>query len=339
MDTHTKNLRQAIGLAATATLLIVSARDVCASDKQWRMPKTDSGQPDLQGYWDFGTTTALQRPKDLGEKRTYTDEEAQAVRNKTRANNLKMDASVDLSVGAPKAGDAVGQEADMASFERRDDLTRIDGEYRTSLVVDPPNGRIPVQTSYVDFHAQRAARGLSVYDGPDTMDAPTRCLAGPGVPTLYPYPWNANLQIVQNKSYVMLSAEAFPDARIVRLDSTHANGIQFWMGDSVGRWEGSTLVVHTTQFRPEQSYAFMMKASEEFELTERFTLISQNEILYRYTVVDPKAYSAPFTAERILKRLRPEVRIYEVACHEGNYSLGGILSGTRKQEQDASTRK
>jgi hypothetical protein len=333
MDTHA-NLYQTIVLTSVATLLILSARDVGAADKQWRMPKTESGQPNLQGYWDFGTTTAMQRPKDLGEKRTYTDEEAQAVRNKTRANNLKMDAPVDLSVGAAKAGDAVGQEADVMSFDRRDDLTRINGEYRTSLVVDPPNGRIPVQAGYVDYNGQRAARGFSSNDGPDTMETPTRCLAGPGVPTLYPYPWNANLQIVQSKDHVMLSAEAYPDARIVRLNSTHGQGIRLWMGDSVGHWEGVTLVVHTTQFRPEQSYAFMMKASEEFELTERFTLISQNEILYRYTVIDPKAYSAPFTAERILKRLRPEVRVYEVACHEGNYSLSGILAGTRKQEQD-----
>jgi hypothetical protein len=158
---------------------------------------------------------------------------------------------------------------------------------------------------------------------------------------MYPLPWNANLQIVQNKEHMLLSVEAYPDARIVRLNSQHLDSsIRTWLGDSIGRWEGNTLVVHTTNFRPEQSYAYLMiPMSDEFELTERFTLISRDEIFYSYTVVDPKAYSTPFTAERILKRLRPEVRTYEVACHEGNYSLGGILAGTRKQGQDPTQEK
>jgi hypothetical protein len=248
-----------------------------------------------------------------------------------------MDAPVDLTRDAPKVGDKISQEADQISMERRDDLTRVNNEYRTSLIIDPPNGQIPLRPGFVDFHGQRAAQGLGTYDGPDTMDAVSRCLAGPGVPSLYPMPWNANLQIVQSKEHVMLSAEAYPDARIVRLNSRHhENSMRFWLGDSIGRWEGNTLVVHTANFRPEQSYAYMMRTSEEFELTERFTLVSRDEIFYSYTVVDPKSYTAPFTAERILKRLQPGVRTYEVACHEGNYSLEGMLAGTRKQELDAS---
>jgi hypothetical protein len=311
-----------------------------AAGAKWKTPKTEYGQPDLQGVWDFGTATPFQRSKALGDKRAYTDEEAVSVRNKARENNLRMDAPVDLTRGAPKVGDKISQEADQISMDRRDDLSRVNGEYRTSLIVDPPNGQIPLRQGFVDFHGQREARGLGAYDGPDTMDAVSRCLAGPGTPSLYPMPWNAHLQIVQNKEHVMFSAEGYPDARIVRLDGQHQDvSIRAWLGDSIGHWEGNTLVVHTKNFRSEQSYAYMMKMSDEFQLTERFTPISRDELFYSYTVVDPQAYSAPFTAERILKRLRPDVRTYEVACHEGNYSLGWMLSGTRKQEQDAKSKQ
>ena len=325
---------------STFALCVSVALSAHAEKPKWKVSKTEYGQPNLQGLWDFGTTTPFQRPKDLGEKRTYTAAEALVVQQKSRENNLQMDAPVDLTRGGPKVGDSISQEADMISIERRDDLTQINQEYRTSLIVDPPDGRIALRPGFVDFHGERAARGLGAYDGPDTMDAPSRCLAGPGTPTMYPYPWNANLQIVQNKDHVMLSVEAYPDARIVRLNSQHqGSSIRTWLGDSVGRWEGNTLVVHTANFRPEQSYAFMMRMSDEFELTERFTLVSQDEIFYSFTVVDPKAYTVPFTAERVLKRLKPDVRTYEVACHEGNYSLGWMLSGTRKQEQDATNKK
>jgi len=324
----------------TFSFCVLTAFSTHAGGTKWKAPKTEYGQPNLQGNWDFGTSTPFQRPKALGEKRAYTEDEAIAVRNKVREGNLKMDAPVDLTQGAPKVGDAVGQQADEMSFDRRDDLTRVNGEYRTSLIIDPPTGQVALRPGFVDFHGQRAARGIGVYDGPDTMDAPSRCLAGPGTPSMYPYPWNANLQIVQNKEHVMLSAEAYPDARIVRLNSQHQDkSIRAWLGDSIGRWQGNTLVVHTANFRPEQSYAYMMRMSDEFELTERFTLISRDELFYSYTVVDTKSYTAPFTAERILKRLPPGIRAYEVACHEGNYSLGGILSGTRKQEQDAAQKK
>jgi hypothetical protein len=326
--------------ASTFTLCALAVFSADAAGTKWKTPKTEHGQPNLQGNWDFGTSTPFQRPKALGEKKTYTEEEAIVVRNKVREGNLKMEAPVDLTRGAPKAGDAVGQEADTMSFDRRDDLTRVNGEYRTSLIIDPPNGQIALRPGFVDFHGQRTARGIGVYDGPDTMDAPSRCLAGPGTPSMYPFPWNANLQIVQNKEHVMLSAEAYPDARIVRLNGQHlGKEIRIWLGDSIGHWEGNTLVVHTANFRPEQSYAYMMRMSDEFELTEKFTLISRDEIFYSYTVVDHKSYTAPFTAERILKRLGPEIRTYEVACHEGNYSLQGILAGNRKQEQDATQKK
>jgi hypothetical protein len=141
---------------------------------------------------------------------------------------------------------------------------------------------------------------------------------------------------VQTKHFVVLHTEMFHDARIVRLNGTHPDhGARVWMGDSIGHFEGQTLVVHTINFRPEQSYAAIMPMSEDFELTERFTRVSDNEIVYSFTVVDPRAYTRPFTGECTLKRATPGDRILEFACHEGNYSMTGILAGARKEEEDA----
>jgi len=324
----------------TASVAIVAAafaNIASAADKKWRVPKTEYGHPDLQGYWDFGSSTPLQRPTDLGEQRVYTEAEAMAVRAKIRENNRKREAPVDLSQGAPKAGDFIGQEADVVATVSRDELTTINGEYRTSLIIDPPNGRLPLRPGFVDFHGQRVARGIGAYDGPDTMDPNARCLQyGLASPALVPIPWNSNLQIVQSRDYVMIMSEMIHDARIVRLSDTHVgHEIRFWGGDSIGHWDGDTLVVRTVNFRPEQSVGFGMRISDEFELTERLTRIGKDGILYAYTVVDPKAYTAPFTVETVLKRLQPGQQIYEFACHEGNYSMRWMLTGARKQDADA----
>ena len=293
-------------------------------------------EPDLQGLWDFGTATPFERPAALGEQRAYTSEEASQFEHKARERNLGKDAPVDLSQGAPAVGDKIGNEADDMSIDRRSDLTRVNGEYRTSIVVDPPDGRIPRRKEFADHFAQLTARNIQSRDGPEAQQAPTRCLSPLPVPSIYPMPWSALLQIVQTRDHVVLHSEMIHDARIVRLNGKHAAGDRkLWMGDSVGHFEGSTLVIHTVNFRPEQSYAAIMPMSEDFELTERFTRVSEDELLYSFTVVDPQAYTRPFSGERILKRVTGDTRMFEFACHEGNYSMTGILGGARKQEQDA----
>ena len=131
----------------------------------------------------------------------------------------------------------------------------------------------------------------------------------------------------------MVMTEMINDARVIRLNDEHfGNGIRNWMGDSVGRWEGDTLVVHSKNFRPEQSSGRSIQMSEQFEVIERYRIVDDGEILYSFTVHDDQAYTQPFTGERILSRNPPEERIYEFACHEGNYSLSGILAGARRQE-------
>lgn len=326
--------RRQNGYRLLLVLLACQAAHANGSEPQQGM--TEHGQPDLQGTWDFGTKTPFQRPAALGERRAYTDQEALELENKAREANLKMDAPVDLSKDAPVAGAKVGEEADAPSMERRHDLTRVNGEYRTSIVIDPPTGQLPKRKEFVDHSAQVKARGFRTTDGPDTLDLPTRCMHPLPVPSIYPMPWSALLQIVQTKDYVVLHTEMIHDARIVRLNGTHAKrGAKTWMGDSVGHFEGNTLVVRTINFRPEQSYAAIMPMSEDFELTERFTRVSEDEVVYSFTVVDPNAYTSPFTGERTLKRADPRDRILEFACHEGNYSMTGILAGARKEDEDA----
>lgn len=293
-------------------------------------------RPDLQGTWDFGTKTPFQRPAELGEKRAYTEREAIELQNKAREENLKWDAPVDLSRDAPAAGGTVGEEADVVSMDRRHDLTRVNGEYRTSIIIDPPNGQIPRRKDFVDYFARLESLKIRSTDGPETLPTPTRCLNPFPVPSIFPMVWSSLLQIVQTKDYVVLHTEMNHDARVVRLNSTHTNhGAKLWMGDSIGHFEGPALVVHTIDFRPEQSWSAIMPMSEEFELTERFTRVSADEIVYSFTVVDPQAYARPFTGERTLQRAGARDRILEFACHEGNYAMAGILAGARKQEEDA----
>jgi hypothetical protein len=145
-------------------------------------------------------------------------------------------------------------------------------------------------------------------------------------------PWNANLQIVQGKAYVMIMTEMNHDARIIKLLGNHDNSdFNSWMGDSIGFWEDETLVVHTINFRSEQS-KFLMAMSEQFELTERFKRVSETEILYRYTVNDPLVYTEPFTGEGTITLRKPDQLIFEVACQEGTYSMVGVLAGARSLE-------
>lgn len=293
------------------------------------------GEPDLQGTWDFGTKTPFQRPEELGEKRTYTEREVRKLEAKAREENRQMDAPVDLSEDAPVAGGEVGEEADVVSMDRRHDFTRVNGEYRTSIIIDPPAGRIPTRPDFVDYFARLKTMGIRPTDGPEALDTPTRCIQPLPVPSIFPMVWSALLQIVQTKNSVVLHTEMFHDARIVRLNGTHPNhGAKVWMGDSIGHYEGNTLVVHTINFRPEQSYAAIMPMSEDFELTERFTRVSENEIVYSFTVADSKAYTRSFTGERTLNRAAPSDRILEFACHEGNYAMAGILAGARKQDAE-----
>ena len=309
-----------------------------AEETAWVMPRTEYGVPDFQGTWFFGSRTPLQRPRNLGTQTTYSEQE---IREQELQMRLRLeDQAVPLNPGrsAPEAGAQIRQEADDAFLGHYLEpvVTPILGEYRTSVITNPPDGRVPATRSdFQDFYARRQAQGLSATDGPEGQPLSGRCLIfGAAIPSLTPMMMNPNLQIVQNESYVVVMTEMIHDVRIIRLGKAHHDdGINRWMGDSVGHWEGDTLVVHSEHFRPEQSTSRMgFRVSEQFEVIEHYTLTSDETIHYRFTINDPQAYGVPISGERTLTRNPPEARLYDYECHEGNYSLAAILRGARMSE-------
>jgi len=321
----------------------VAARIPHSAPADWDMPRTEHGYPNLQGTWWFGSRTPLQRPVDLGTQQTYTEAEVARLEQRMHQRNVDLMAPLAADRAAPEQGARIRQEADdnFLAHYQEPVLVPVAGEYRTSIIVDPANGRIPRRDGFQDFYQQQKARGLGATDGPEGQPLSGRCLMfGAALPSLTPIMMNPNLQIVQNKDYVMIMTEMVHDARIIRLNKEHLNnGVRNWMGDSVGYWEGDTLVVHSKNFRPEQSSMRGFVMSDEFETIERYTLTSEGEIHYAFTVTDPKAYTQPISGERMLTRNAKQDRIYEFACHEGNYSLASILRGARQQEVDSSAAK
>lgn len=305
-------------------------------NSDWRVPRTEHGHPNLQGTWFFGSRTPFQRPANLGNKKTYTVQEVHELELGLRNRLQQQDAPLDPNRGAPEQGARIRQEADDAFLAHwlAPVIVPVNGEYRTSVITDPPNGRMPVREGFQDFTAKRKASGLGDADGPEGQPLSGRCImAGSALPNLTPIMMNPNMLIVQNKDYVVIQTEMIHDARVIRLNAEHFEGdIPRWMGDSVGYWEGDTLVVHSKNFRPEQS-GRMFTHSEALEVTERFTLVDDGQIHYATTIVDTLALTQPVTAERILSRNSAAERIYEFGCHEGNHSLVGILRGARYTEQ------
>ncbi|NKB33166.1 MAG: hypothetical protein GKR91_08715 [Pseudomonadales bacterium] len=326
-----------VSLSNTGQLETLAAESATASS-QWTMPRTEYGRPDFQGNWFFGSRTPLQRPTNLGDKQTYTPEEARELEQRMMERLERQDAPLDPDRGAPEIGARIGQEADDAFLGHylEPKLHQVNGEYRTSVITGETSGRIPRREGFQDFYAKRRASGLADTDGPEGQPLSGRCLIfGAAAPSLTPMMMNPNLQIVQTENYLMVMTEMIHDARIIRIGGEHfSHDIPQWMGDAVARWEDDTLVVHSKNYRPEQSSSRSIVISEDFELIERYTLVGDNEIHYAFTVTDDQAYTQAFSGERILSRNSPEEKVYEFACHEGNYSLPGILAGARRLESE-----
>lgn len=305
----------------------------------WVMPKTEYGQPDLQGEWWFGSRTPLERPTALGDKRVYSRQEASKLEARMGDRNKALAAPLDPMRGAPERGAVIRQEADdnFLSHYQEPLMVPVFGEYRTSIISSPADGRIPHTPGFQDFYAQRKRNGLTPTDGPEGQPLSGRCLGfGSALPSLTPIMMNPNMQIVQTEDYVLIMTEMSHDARIVRLGKDHStNGFATWMGESVGYWDEDTLVVHTKGFRPEQSAMRGFKISGEFEVVERYTRTGEDLIHFAFEVIDPYALTQPVSGERMLTKNSKSDRIYEFACHEGNYSLPNILRGARQQERDA----
>ena len=301
----------------TLTLVLLSAVLLSAAPHAQR-----PSPPDLQGTWDTGTATPMTRPAPFATKSHFTREEADAFEKDNFARVLNG-----FSAEDKLASDLNETYQETGSLKVVDDL-------RTSLIVDPPNGQFPEQVPAAKARAD--ARPKKNYDDPETLTLDERCLmamtggSSAAPPPLIPNPFGQNLyQIIQTPDRVVISTEMFHETRVIRIGGTHLPAsIRSWAGDSIGHWEGDTLVVDTTNFRRETHYR---NSSERMHVVERFTRVSPDRIRYRVTVEDPDTWAAPWTAEIPFRATTDQ--IFEYACHEGNYALGNVLRGARQEEQ------
>jgi hypothetical protein len=314
------------GVAVFAILTAAAAIDAQTLPKPpaaraWRVPRTPEGRPDLQGFWTNTTATPLQRPREFGDKSHFTRAEAAEYERTWMARLIAAEDEEDRS----------GADLNEIYLDTR----LVVPDLRTSLIVEPPTGRLPPFVPAAQ--ARLDARPRSNYDDPEARPLGERCILGldggspltaPIVPNLY---FGNFYQIVQTPAYVMLFTEQIHDVRIIRIGGAHApEVIQRWLGDSVGRWEGDTLVVDTTNIHAK---ARVRGATARLHVVERFTRTSPSAISYRATVDDPETWATPWTLE--FPFAATAQRPFEYACHEGNFAVEGVLRGARAEEKAA----
>jgi hypothetical protein len=288
--------------------------------KQWTAPRTPDGQPNLEGFWTNATTTPLERPNFLAGKQVLTEAEAAEFQERV----LKPS-------GEGPPGLQAGSSIDASWFERG---KVVEGR-RTSLIVDPPDGRIPPLTPAAQERVAARAQQSRLHpaDGPENRSLAERCLMQPNAgPPMLSGGYNNNCQIIQGPGYVAILVEMLHEVRIIPLDGRPhlPPDVRNWLGDSRGRWEGSTLVVDTTNFTGKTAFR---GSGESLHLTERFTRTAADTIRYEFTVADPESFKKPWSAEHPMRR--GQGPIYEYACNEGNYALANILQGARAEEKRA----
>jgi hypothetical protein len=306
-------------LAAAATVALVAATAAQGPSKS-SVPRTPWGQPDLQGVWTNSTTTPLERPADLADKAVLTDEERRL-----------RDAKVASQVSFDRVGALPGVGAYNEFWMERGALN-----HRTSLVIDPPDGKIPALTAAGQARASALAadRKAKRDESYETLTAYDRCISRSLPGAMLPGFYNHNYQIVQTRDYVVILVEMIHDARIVPLDGRpHVNGaVRSWLGDSRGRWEGDTLVIDTKNVNDKVfERGVLFGVGSDVQLTERFRRTGANSMDYEFTVNAPTAFTRPWTVAAPMARI--DGSIYEYACHEGNYSVPNILKGARAQEK------
>jgi hypothetical protein len=317
--------------------------------KTWTVPRTPEGKPDLQGNWTNETLTPIERPNGATSL-VMTEEEAARLEKGTADRRERLAKPSDPDRPAPPQGGdgSTGAAGNVGGYNNfwlapGEKVARIDGVPRTSLVVDPPDGKVPAQTPDARQRLAAAAaarRGMGQYDHPELRPLAERCItsfgSNAGPPMLPNYFYNNNYTIVQTKDHVMILVEMVHDTRVIRMGGDRLpKHIRPWYGDSIGRWEGDTLVVETTNFHPQQVFR---GASENLKVIERFTRTGPDTILYKFTVDDPTTFTRPWSGEVPFNRM--DDLIYEYACHEGNYALSNVLSGERNREmREAATKK
>ena len=311
-------------------LLTIAVSVALFAQSKTAVPRTPDGHPDLQGIWTNATITPLERPAALANKPTLTDAEA-AVLEKAAAKDLAdVDGKSEHPLLAAAGSNGTGG-YNILFIDRGNEFARVDGVKRTSLIVDPPDGKVPPITPEGRQRNMAALRSSNT-DSVKNRPPAERCLVGFGSstgPPMLPVLYNNNYQIVQTAGRVMILAEMVHDARIVRIGGTHAaSNVHQWLGDSIGHWEGDTLVVDTTNFNNQNLFR---GSGESLHVIERFTRTDASTILYRATIDDPTTFTRQWTVE--FPFVATTGPIYEYACHEGNYALTDILSGARKADK------
>ena len=304
-----------------------AAKPAAPAAKKWTAPRTPDGQPDLQGYWTNSTYVPLERGNNVT-KAFYTEEEFAKVIKEAAAREAEQ----------TEPGTIADVHYDFTQFGLdRSQSAFVKNDLRTSMIIDPPNGKMPPltpegQKRAADRAAERRRAGATT-DAVQNMPIGTRCLimAGSGPPMMNAG-YNSNYHIVQGQGYVMILVEMIHDVRIIPTDNRAAlpENMRQWMGDSRGHWEGDTLVIETTNLNGKNPYR---GSSEKMKITERIARVDANTLSYKFTIDDPGTWTQPWTAEApMTKSIGP---IFEHACHEGNYGVRNTLAGARLEDKKA----
>ena len=331
---------------AMATVATIVAGVTTPSAAQSQTPaagvasRTAWGQPDLQGVWDFRTITPMERPEALADQEFLSAEDVADLEQGIADRDARLAARPAQRTVATNSVDR-GVDGAPGSYNQfwMDRGTRVIGTRRTSLVVDPPNGRIPPMTSAGE--QRRAAEREYVRDHPADSWADRsiyeRCILGfNSGPPIEPRAYNNHMQVFQTPDHVVIFNEMVHDARIVPLVPRDPlpDHLRQWMGDSRGRWEGDTLVIETSNLDRLNSFTWRQGATQDMQLVERFTRVDDGTLRYEFTVEDPATWTRPWSVE--VPMTRSSDQVWEFACHEGNYGMDGILSGHRADERAAS---
>ena len=321
------------------TLLIAMSIFASSSLAQnYEVPRTEWGAPDLQAVWKHSSIIPFERPRELGDKRFYTEEEALKIEQAEQQRFDEDNEPLDPNRPPPVAAESLPPIGNYDLFWREDAqfIPTISGEMRTSAIIDPPNGRMPevlpgVMDKLRDLRANLPDRN----DGPEGRGLGERCLVGFGPtsgPVMMPVIYNSNHQIIQSPGYVTIVTEMVHDARIIKITNDRnpaAEAQKKWLGDSIGRWEGDTLIVETKYFN--DWHRLRGFPVDSLTLTETFRREAGNKLIYGFKVNDPNIFQSDFSGEFPLSRLNGN--LYEYACHEGNHGMVGILAGARAVER------
>ena len=331
------NLLVPRAVCAVAVLVSIQSSSF-AAEAGYIPPLTEFGVPDIQGTWSLATQTNLERADRFEGKLAISEEEAILIEARVRTRMEASNRPSDPNREAPTSGQNVGG-YNTFWMDPGERLALVNGEVRTSVIVEPEDGQLPYsEQGRANFAAAMQQR--QSYDGPEVRPLGERCMVGfgsSGGPPKLPVLYNNLTQIIQTESHVVLLAEMNHDARIVRMNSEHQDPPLYpWLGDSIGYYEGNSLVVETTDFHAQQGMRSSLEhrfyGSQQMKVVERFTRTSEDTILYQFTVEDPANYSQPWSGE--LPMNANGERLFEYACHEGNYALPGILAGARRADTE-----